>query len=66
MLQAKINGMSCGHCSSSVTKEFEENGATNVKVDLNSGIVTWEGDLSVEKAKELAEDLGFNADPFFK
>ncbi len=60
MLQAKINGMSCQHCVASVSKELEANGASNVKVDLEKGLVSWEGELSLEKMKVLVSDLGFD------
>lgn len=34
----KINGMTCGHCVSSVTEELSEvPGVSNVTVDLNVG-----------------------------
>ncbi len=67
MLQVKIKGMSCGHCVSSITKALESNQATDIKVDLETGLVSWEGELSVEKVLELADDLGFEpADNPFK
>ncbi len=60
MLQVKINGMSCQHCVSSITKELEANNAKNVIVDLENGTVSWEGELTKEKMFELVEDLGFD------
>ncbi len=60
MLQVKINGMSCGHCVASVTRELEAAGASDVHVDLETGMVSWEGDVSIDKVAEIADDLGFN------
>ncbi len=57
MNQISVKGMSCGHCTGSVKKTLEENGATNVSVDLSFGLVKYEGE--VDNIKELIEDLGF-------
>jgi len=37
----KVKGMSCQHCAKSVTQALEKLGATDVKVDLLSGDVTY-------------------------
>ncbi|WP_285907317.1 heavy-metal-associated domain-containing protein [Pseudodesulfovibrio pelocollis] len=37
----KVKGMSCQHCVKSVTQALEALGATNVRVDLLSGNVTY-------------------------
>ncbi len=57
MNQITVKGMSCGHCTSSVQKALEENGATNVNIDLNFGLVKYEGEVA--NIKEIIEDLGF-------
>ena len=44
MLQLKVSGMTCGHCVSAVTRAASEvSGAKDVKVDLNHGLVTVDG-----------------------
>ena len=44
MLQFKVSGMKCGHCVSAVTRAATEvAGAKDVKVDLNHGLVTVDG-----------------------
>ena len=40
-LNLAIEGMTCGHCAMSVTKELSKlDGSTNIKVDPQSGIAT--------------------------
>jgi len=41
----KVKGMSCQHCAKSVTQALEALGATNVRVDLLSGNVTYDEPL---------------------
>ncbi len=62
MIELKVKGMSCAHCQASVKKELEANKATNVNVDLEKALVTFEGELTKEKAKELIQDLGFTVE----
>ncbi len=57
MTQITVKGMSCSHCTNSVKSALEENGATNVSIDLNFGIVKYEGE--VNNIKDIIEDLGF-------
>jgi len=46
-----VQGMTCGHCVSSVTEEVGEiDGVQNVDVDLASGLVT------VTSDRDIAED----------
>ena len=43
MKSIKIRGMSCQHCVMAVTKALVAlDGVTNVKVDLKSGVATYE------------------------
>jgi copper chaperone len=46
-----VTGMTCGHCVSSVKEEVGEvPGVTGVEVDLATGLLTVEGDGSVDDA----------------
>ncbi len=61
MSSIKVEGMRCGHCSSAVKGAMEEAGAQNVQIDLESGLVSWEGDCSLEQAKNIIDGQGFVA-----
>ncbi|MEN8140019.1 MAG: heavy metal-associated domain-containing protein [Thermodesulfobacteriota bacterium] len=50
MENIKIAGMSCGHCSASVTKALSAlPGLSEVAVDLDKGEATFKNDGSVER-----------------
>jgi copper chaperone len=58
----KVQGMSCGHCVSSVEGAVRKLGAT-AKVDLNGGLVTVEYDdnkLNLDAIKATIEDQGYD------
>lgn len=57
-----IDGMTCSHCESSVTKALKEvSGVENVDVDLSTKEVkVTHNDASNEKLKEAVEDIGFD------
>ncbi len=57
-----VSGMSCGHCRKAVFDAVSAiSGVSNVDVDLATGVVTWDGDLSLEKTiREAVEKLGFS------
>jgi copper chaperone len=58
----KVQGMSCGHCVSSVEGAVRKLGAT-AKVDLNGGLVTVEYDdnkLTLDAIKATIEDQGYD------
>ncbi len=59
MKEIKVSGMSCSHCEASVKRALSENGANEVLVDLDKGIVQFDCELSEAQVKELLEDLGF-------
>ena len=61
MNKLQVTGMSCGHCRKKVFDAVSAiSGVSNVDVDLTTGAVTWDGDLSLEKAiREAVEKLGF-------
>ncbi|WP_043619880.1 heavy-metal-associated domain-containing protein [Nonomuraea candida] len=57
-----VNGMTCGHCVSSVKEEVGGvAGVTAVEVDLASGLLTVSSDAPVERAKIAAavEEAGY-------
>ncbi|MFD1932728.1 MULTISPECIES: heavy-metal-associated domain-containing protein [Nonomuraea] len=50
-----VNGMTCGHCVSSVKEEVGEvAGVTGVEVDLASGLLTVESASPVDKDRIVA------------
>ena len=58
-----VQGMTCGHCVSSVTEEVSElPGVTDVQVDLDSGRVTVSADQPVgeEKVRAAVEEAGYS------
>jgi len=58
----KVEGMSCGHCASSVEKAVSGVGGT-AKVDLSGKTVAVEFDenkVSLGAIKEAIEDQGYN------
>lgn len=58
----KVEGMSCGHCVSSVENALKQVGAKG-SVDLANGMVTIEYDenkVSLEKLKQAIEDQGYD------
>lgn len=58
----KIEGMTCGHCVSSVDTALKAvEGVTSVKVDLEENKATVEAEgVSDEKLKDAIEDIGFD------
>ncbi|MFH1914611.1 MAG: cation transporter [Pseudomonadota bacterium] len=60
----KVKGMSCQHCAKSVTQALEALGATNVRVDLLSGNVTYDeprdnGPIEKTAMAEAITRIGF-------
>ncbi|SHH95995.1 heavy-metal-associated domain-containing protein [Desulfofustis glycolicus] len=57
----RIKGMSCQHCVASVTKALEGlPGVSDVKVDLEKGKATYQGDINHGLVKEAIEKTGFD------
>jgi len=56
-----VKGMSCQHCAKSVTEAMEKLGATDVKVDLLSGDVTYteSSPISPDDIKAAITKIGF-------
>ncbi len=62
MATIKIEGMRCGHCSSSVTKALNEiDGISDVVVDLEKkeASFTETGDVDMEAVKAAIDKIGF-------
>jgi copper chaperone CopZ len=62
VIDLKIEGMTCGHCEMSVTKELSKlPGAQDVKVSSQSGTATLSVDESVDEAQIQAavEEAGY-------
>jgi copper chaperone len=58
-----VQGMTCGHCVSSVTEEVSElPGVSDVQVDLASGQVTITADepVGAEKVRVAVEEAGYS------
>jgi len=64
-----VNGMTCGHCVSSVTEELSElAGVENVAVDLNAGgtstvHITSETPLDADAVRAAVEEAGYSLAP---
>ncbi|WP_202081335.1 copper chaperone CopZ [Caldalkalibacillus salinus] len=60
----KVEGMSCGHCVSSVEGSVGEiQGVSSVKVNLDQGLVDVEYDskvVNLDKIKETIDEQGFD------
>ena len=55
-----VDGMTCGHCVSSVTEELTAiDGVTGVEVDLNSGRVVVSGHATAEQVEAAVEEAGY-------
>jgi len=64
LVELKIEGMSCGHCSASVEEVLSEvDGVEAVSVDLDAGMATVEADAQIAVAKLVAsvERAGYDA-----
>ncbi|MCP3933615.1 MAG: heavy-metal-associated domain-containing protein [Bacteroidetes bacterium] len=60
MASIKIKGMSCQHCVKSTKDTLEKlEGISNVKVDLEKGEATFDGDINISKVKAAISKIGF-------
>lgn len=60
MTTIKVQGMKCQHCSGSVQKALENlDGISGVKVDLDTGLVSFDGTANEELVKTAVEKAGF-------
>ena len=60
-----VSGMHCGHCEAAVTRELEHvSGVQNVKVDLETKLVTVGGDgLDGPALAAAIGEAGYDAEP---
>jgi copper chaperone len=59
-IEFNVEGMSCQHCVSAVTRAIRERDAVaDVRVDLAAGKVAVESSASVETLKEAIDDAGY-------
>ncbi len=60
MNTVKINGMKCQHCVKSVTEALEKlDGVSEVKVNLEAGEASYEGEVDAETVKQAISGIGF-------
>lgn len=62
MNKIRVEGMHCNHCRMAVEEAMNHlPGAKGVKVDLETGMVSWEAvGVTTAVIKETIEDLGFD------
>jgi len=59
MTTIQISGMKCQHCAGVTRKTLEDQGATQVQVDLNKGEVSFEGKVEMETLRQAIAAQGF-------
>ena len=57
-----INGMNCGHCETKVRNALYSIGASDIQIDLENKIVTFECNRPDEDIIEVIGDYGFDID----
>jgi copper chaperone len=64
MIELKVSGMSCQHCSGAVARALESvSGVESVQVDLATGLARIDGDASIEALVEAVAEAGYEAAP---
>lgn len=64
MIELRVQGMTCGHCASAVTRAVKTlDPEANVEVDLGAGRVRVEGGSSVEALARAVAEAGYPAAP---
>lgn len=61
-IQWKVGGMTCSNCALSINRALEREGLSNISVNVISGDVSFESDMSsdlLDKAREKVEALGY-------
>ncbi len=60
MAEIHIKGMTCGHCVASVKEALEKLPTiSNVVVDLEKNLASYEGDVAVSDVVQAIEETGF-------
>ncbi|MCQ8896746.1 heavy-metal-associated domain-containing protein [Limnobacter humi] len=60
MIEMTVNGMTCGHCASHVTKAIVGlHPQAKVRVDLPSKTVTVDGEVDLDEVKAALADDGY-------
>lgn len=60
MTTIKVDGMKCQHCSGNTQKALEAlDGVSNVRVDLDKGEVSFEGEVPMAAIKAAIAAKGF-------
>ena len=61
MLKMKVNGMSCGHCDSAITKALAELDKTaKIQIDKASQTVRFDGDADQEEVVLAIQEAGYD------
>lgn len=59
-MTVKIKGMRCQHCVGATKKALSEiDGVENVKVDLDKGEATFDGQVPLDEVKKAIAKIGF-------
>lgn len=60
--QFKVEEMHCNHCVESIDKALRDlEGVENIDIDLDSKIVSLEGEIDDKKVIDSLDDIGFDA-----
>lgn len=59
MTTLRIEGMKCQHCAQTAKKALEALGATEVRIDLNTGEASYEGTVAKEAVRQAMAGKGF-------
>lgn len=60
MLEITVEGMTCGHCASHVTKAIKDiNPLAKVNIDLNTKQVRIEGDINLDELSAVLAEEGY-------
>ena len=64
MMELKIEGMTCGHCTAAVKKALESvSGVSHADVDLATGRAHVDGRADVSQLVAAVQDEGYQAAP---
>lgn len=62
MKTVEVKGMSCQKCVASVTKALSGvSGLTNIVVDLEKGLASFDGDAPTDAIKAAIDKIGFES-----